>query len=158
MRQALRQKSAADSARVQFGVIENSDLSESAPSAEDDGSAADYKASVWYFRRDLRASANVHQAVAMALTISRETEMLREWAGWHGVLPEVNVHVSAGILRDAIRLTTSHMQAIKFGLFLCHELEQLKAQACAAGLVPPKCVVARAEAEEKGWAAHQEAS
>jgi len=109
-----------------------------------------YKPSVFYFRRALRESANITVAQRLACDISREFEMLREWAGWYGVLPETDVHVSAEILREAIGKAASHGQAILLGLFLCHELEQLKANVHRAGLVPPKCIVARAEAEEKG--------
>lgn len=110
-----------------------------------------YQPSVFYFRRDLRTSASIPEAINVALTVVGEFERLREWSAQHGVLPSSNVHVGADLLRESMRNSTSHVQIIVLGLYVCHELEELKQMVRNAGLIPPKWEVAPDEAREKGW-------
>lgn len=113
--------------------------------------ALTYKPSVFYFRKDLHESKDRQEAVKAAVTVCAEFELLRDWSAQHGVLPQTNVHTTADMLRRAIRESGSHGQVILLGLFVCHELEELKRIVREAGFIPPKWFVSPSEAKEKGW-------
>lgn len=111
-----------------------------------------YKPSVFYFRKLLHESTSTERAITGALIAASELEHLKTWCGGEvQLLPAANFAAGATCLRDALRQSGSHAQAILLGLFVCHELEQLKAFVREAGLIPPKWIVAPEEAEEKGW-------
>jgi hypothetical protein len=110
-----------------------------------------FKPSVFYFRKALRESATRDVALTVANVITKEFERLRDWAAEKEILPPSNVHVAADLLRQAIAASGSHAQVIILGLFVCHELEELKAIIRDAGLIPPKWLITPEEAAQKGW-------
>ncbi len=110
-----------------------------------------YKPSVFYFRKALDESRTTAEAIKTALIVCAEFEYLRQWSMERGVLPAMETLASMDCLRRAIREERSHGQVVVLGLYLCHELEQLKAAVRAAGLQPPKWIVAPEEAAAKGW-------
>jgi hypothetical protein len=114
-------------------------------------STPSYQPSVFYFRQSLREANCCRAAVAVANNICTEFELLREWAEQFGVLPHSNAHVASDLLREAISASTSRTQVVALGMFVCHELEALKAAVRDRGLIPPKWVVDPREREAKGW-------
>lgn len=110
-----------------------------------------YKPSVWYFRDDLNRSPDRAFAINVALTIADEVDQLRTWMIGQGAFPPLDFRAAVGILRMFLAKSTSHGQAIMIGLYLCHELEQLKAHARACGMIPPKWNVSPSEAADKNW-------
>lgn len=111
-----------------------------------------YRPSVFYFRRELHVARTRGRAITVALIVHDEFLELRQWAADRDVIAVgEQFGASAACLRAALESSTSLGQAILLGLFLCHELEMLKAQVREAGLIPPKWIVLPEEAEEKGW-------
>jgi hypothetical protein len=116
------------------------------------GEQPTFKPSVFYFRRSLRESTSLERATTVALIVAAELEQLKLWTVEQNMLPaDDSVGGAFELLKEALRKCESHGQAILLGLFLCHELEQLKALVRWHGLIPPKWIIAPEEAGDKGW-------
>jgi hypothetical protein len=102
-----------------------------------------YKPSVFYFRDDLRRTKTADEASRIALVVVNEYERLRNWACEQGLVHPSPIHVAAELLRIAI------------GMYVCHELEEMKRVVREAGLIPPKWEVSPHEASAKGWTVHE---
>jgi hypothetical protein len=111
-----------------------------------------YQPSVFYFRRKLRNAPDRKGVIHEASIVCAELERLKEWSTEMGVLPAGDWTAAANLLRDALQVCGSRDQAVLLGLFLCHELEGLKAAVRDVGLIPPKWHVDEDELAEKGWA------
>ncbi len=110
-----------------------------------------YKPSVFYFRKALDESRTKQAAIDAALLVAAEFDQLRQWAIEQRVLPPMETGAAMACLSQAIREERAHGQVVVLGLYLCHELEQLKAAVRAVGLIPPKWILAPEEVESKGW-------
>lgn len=58
---------------------------------------------------------------------------------------------SAWYFREALRSAETREEAIELGLQIVLEVEALKEFIRDNGMIPPKCFIMEAEAQEKGW-------
>jgi hypothetical protein len=110
-----------------------------------------YKPSVFYFRKALHEALAREDAVAIAMTVHAEFARLQRWTREREIIDERISEHGIAMFERAIRASTALGQPVLLGLFLCHELEQLKAIVRDHGLIPPKWFVTAEEAGEKGW-------
>lgn len=104
-----------------------------------------YKSSAYYFRKELRASKTIPEAIVVTTTVLNELTQLRLWAHEKGIALPKDPHAP-------LTNITSRAAVVKEGLRIILELEKAKAAVRDAGLWPPKWTLSQSEAAAKRWA------
>lgn len=159
--------SAATPARVQFEVIENSEVAESATSADDwsfhqshiegdsnypDSDCLWFKPGVFYFRRAIRRDPLKARAIGLDI-IRRELKKLEEWAvEEHQIKLPAGSRAATAALEAALEAATSYRDAMNISLMVCAHLERTQSHiTLVACLIPQRWIADPDEAAEKGW-------